>query len=147
MRAKKIYVSWNTNVATRSILQYGSTGGLEEEQLEENNYSTSHEYSFSIEYDNYYYLRVLSSSSGANEASISTAVSPVYRVSAVTQLSKDITIEDLPLVDVGGCGTIRNGQSGSSGNGNMFLVLLPLAVLLFIRSRRMLNDKGLQFNK
>ncbi len=147
MRAKRISVSWDTNIATRSILQYGSTGGLEEEQLEENAYTTSHEHSFSIEYDNYYYLRALSSSSGSNEASISTAVSPVYRVSAVTQLSKDITIEDLPLVDVGGCGTIKSDHSGNPGNGNLFLVLLPIAILFFIRSRRMLNDKGLQFNK
>ena len=74
-------------------------------------------------------------------------MSPVYRVSAVTQLSKDITIEDLPLVDVGGCGTIKSDHSGNPGNGNLFLVLLPIAILFFIRSRRMLNDKGLQFNK
>jgi len=144
MRDKVISVSWDTNVPATSTVQYGESGGLEQEGGD-GSYSTRHEFSFPVEYEKYYYLRVLSSSKGSSESDISTAVSAVYRVSAVTELVKDITVEDLPVIDAGGCGIISTpNKSGGGGLGNLLVCLLPLMLLLLLKARRRQYDKGLQ---
>ena len=150
MRDKTIDVFWDTNVPCVSTVQHGVTGGLESEETASPYYAVSHSYSFSIEYENYYYVRVISSSEGTTEADRSTATSSVHRVSAVTQLVNDITVEDLPVVDeVGGCGNIVNvngSGGGANGAGNILVVLLPIVVLFGLRIRRKANDKGLQLS-
>ena len=145
MRDKTIDVFWNTNIPAKSEIQYGATGGLELTE-DDSEYKTEHSFSFPIEYDNYYYLRLISSSKGSSQASISSSTSPVYRISAVTELVKDITVEDLPLVDAGGCGSIKS-VGGSNGLGNFAVLFLPVIFLLMLRFRRKFNDKGLQLSK
>lgn len=145
MRDKVVSVSWETNVPATATVQYGETGGLESE-YNDASYSTRHEFSFPIEYEKYYYVRVLSSSEGADESTISTAVSAVYRVSAVTELVRDITVEDLPVIETGGCGIISTQKEGGPGSGyaNLLVALLPFSLLLFLKARRRRYDKSLQ---
>ncbi len=145
MRDKTIDVSWKTNVPAVSVIQYGLTGGLESSKSDDN-YKIEHSFSFPLEYENYYYLRVLSSSSGTSENDISTATSSVFRASAVTELVKDITVEDLPVVDSGGCGSIKpvGGNGNSGGSGNLIMVLIPIVVLFGLKIRRKSSDKSLQ---
>ncbi|MCX6112844.1 MAG: S8 family serine peptidase, partial [Proteobacteria bacterium] len=136
MRDKIVTVSWKTNVPAISKIQYGSTGGLGSEQSE-TDYETNHSFSFNIDYDNYYYVRGISSSTGNTDLDISTAVSPVYRTSTFGNLQDNISIEDLPIVpNVGGCGTIDGGNSGfNSGGFGVIIALLPLLILLVVRRR------------
>ncbi|MFH1223706.1 MAG: S8 family serine peptidase, partial [Pseudomonadota bacterium] len=146
MRDKTIYVYWTTNVPTNAVMQHGIIGGLGQ-QTSATEYTTEHSFSLNMEYENSYYLRVLSSSQGSSDADISTAVSAVYKVDAHTgndYLLNDISIEDLPVMnDAGGCGTI--GDINNSGNSNsvysVIMFAVPLVYLYF--RRRKLFDKGL----
>jgi hypothetical protein len=137
MRDKKIVASWKTNVPAISTIQYGATGGMGEVQSG-TEYTTDHSFSFDIAYDGYYYMRGISSSAGATDLDISTAVSPVYRSVTYGELANNISIEDLPIVpNVGGCGMIDPGNSGSSSGGfGAMILLLPLMVLVVARRRR-----------
>jgi hypothetical protein len=133
MRDKKIAISWKTNLPSLSKIQYGNDGGLGEEKTS-SEYKTQHYFDFDIDYDNYYYLRAISSSQGNDEAEISTAVSPVYRSSAYTSLERDISIEDLPIVpDIGGCGYIDNSSAPSASTyfvSSFIICLLPVFLLI-----------------
>jgi len=131
--SKKIIAKWTTNVPTKDVIQYGEDGGMGSEGYL-NDYSTAHKFYINIDYGKKYYLRMLSSSKGSSEANISTAITPVYKISTQTgkdALIYDISPDDLPSLDAGGCGTVTT----SGQNPSAWYFLLPIMVLLFIRLR------------
>lgn len=138
--SKKVVINWKTNVPARDILQYGEDGGMGLEDSS-NDYVTEHSFYIDIDYGKKYYLRVLSSSAGPSEQDISTAVSPVYKISTETgrdSLVYDIAPDDLPSLDAGGCGTVKDVSQNPSG----LLFLLPIMFLLFIRLRLIYSSNG-----
>jgi len=131
--SKKIVARWTTNVPAKDVLQYGEDGGMGLEDSS-SDYVTEHKFYIDIDYGKKYYLRMLSSSAGSNEQDISTAVTAVYKVSTETgrdTLVYDVAPDDLPSVNAGGCGTVKDVSQNPSG----LLFLLPIMVLLFIRLR------------
>jgi len=137
---KKIIIKWSTNVPAKDVLQYGTDGGMGLQDYS-NNYVTEHKFSIDIDYNKKYYLRVLSSSSELNGQELSTAVSSVYRISTEngrSSLVYDVAPDDLPSVQAGGCGTVRD----VSKNPSSLFFLLPIMVLLFIRLRLKYSSSG-----
>ena len=130
---KVIVAKWQTNVPARSVIQFGTQGGLGEVESS-SEYKTDHEFRIDIDFGKKYYIRMLSSSAGATESDISTATTPVYKISTETgkeSLTYDLAPEDLPSLDAGGCGTIKD----ASQNNSAWLLLLPIMLLLFVRLR------------
>jgi len=146
MRDKKLIISWKTNVPATSLMQYGNIGGLGQ-TLSSGDYTTDHSFSLDLEYDKYYYIRVLSSSAGDSDYNISTSVTAVYRVSTYTgsgALENDISIEDLPVINnAGGCGTITNNDNSGSNNGGVCIIMLLAPMIYLYFKRRRAFDKGL----
>jgi hypothetical protein len=143
MRDKIVTVYWTTNVPALSTIQYGSTGGMGTEK-NSTSYGTAHSFNINIEYDNYYYLRVMSSSEASSELESSTVVSPVYRIDANTgsdAITRNPDFDDLPVMPVGGCGTIKTDSENGYLNVFIviFLILLPVAGL---QLRRLYSYKG-----
>ena len=141
--SKQIVARWKTNVPTTDVIQYGEEGGMGQEgHLDE--YATEHEYRINIDFGKNYYLRMLSSSSGTSEEDISTAVTKVYKISTktgVNSLVYDIAPDDLPSLPAGGCGTVQSSQ-GPSQNTGLYMFLLPIMLLLFMRLRLRYSFSG-----
>ena len=135
MRDQKIVVSWKTNVPTTSILQYGSVGGMGNEIVASSDLTTEQSATIDIEHGNYYYARILASSTGSSEQEKSTAVSAVYRINANTSLESNPSIDELPIAtEAGGCGSITSsGTKNTTSWPNTLIILIPFFILYITR--------------
>jgi hypothetical protein len=123
----KATINANFNKKVRLTVNYGKTSGLESEK-EISTYLKNHSVSFDIKKGENYFFKIV----GRPEDGTNVVTSAVYRIDATGNIYKSISINDLPITDSGGCGTIYD-NSKTKDYKNIFNILMPFLFFFLLK--------------